>query len=59
MQRFECLCCSFDGDRDEFIIHECVDLEPYGDQRVSRTSYTIYCPECDSEEVEELWRPPY
>lgn len=59
MQRYECLCCSFSGSRDDFIIEECVDLEPYGDQRVPRTSYEFTCPECNSDDVEEEWRPPY
>jgi len=59
MQRYECLCCQFAGDRDEFIIEECVDLEPYGDRSVPRTSYTFNCPKCDSDNVDEEWRAPY
>lgn len=54
MQRYECLCCNFVGDRNEFISETIIDLEPYGDRRVARETFILYCPECNSDETEEI-----
>jgi len=43
------------GDQNEFHIERFVDLEPFGDRRVPREGFILYCPDCDSEEIEEIF----